>query len=304
MKNIELTDEQKIKLKIKDNRIDFYFKVENALVDNYEIFDNIYESFLYVVLCRFCNNNGIAFPSYNTLAKYCHCSRMTVINNIKSLEKKGLINKVLRKTNQNKSADTNIYTINNLKQYKVSGISDILPPVNEVDYPSTSDILNKKQIIKKNNTNNTTTIDNVSSNSIYNFLDNYEFELLNTITKKNIRNNIKNLTEKKFREIYLLTENQFLVGKINDFNAVLYLALNNEWLFKVTSNEKLDLEKKEWLKYFSGIYSDKNLRNEIENIIVDIPLEILKKNKSKLSRLEIFDFKNTLYKLKNQNIQS
>ena len=193
IKKIELTDEQKIKLKIKDNRIDFYFKVENALVDNYEIFDNIYETYLYVVLCRFCNNNGIAFPSYNTLAKYCHCSRMTVINNIKSLEKKGLINKVLRNTDQNKSADTNIYTINNLKQYKVSSTSDIPPLVNEIDYPSTPDIPNKEQITKKNNINNTTTIDNVSSssNNIYDFLDNYEFELLNAITKKNIKNNIK-----------------------------------------------------------------------------------------------------------------
>lgn len=67
--------------------------------------------------------------------------------------------------------------------------------------------------------------------------------------------------------------------------------------------KELEENKKEWLRYFSGIYSDKNLRNEIENIIADIPVAVLQKNKSKLAHLEIFDFKSALYTLKNQNIQ-
>lgn len=70
-----------------------------------------------------------------------------------------------------------------------------------------------------------------------------------------------------------------------------------------TEKKELGEDKKEWLRYFSGICSDKNLKTEIENIIADIPFEVLRKNKSKLSRLEIFDFKSVLYQLKNQNLQ-
>lgn len=66
--------------------------------------------------------------------------------------------------------------------------------------------------------------------------------------------------------------------------------------------KELGEDKKEWLKYFSGIYSDQKLRIEIENIITNIPFETLKKNKSKLSKMDILDFKNALYKLKNQNL--
>ena len=73
-KNISLTPEQEQLLKIKDNRVDFYFKVENAVIDNYQIFDSIYEAHLYIILCRLCNNNQIAFPSYQKLADYCFCS--------------------------------------------------------------------------------------------------------------------------------------------------------------------------------------------------------------------------------------
>ena len=88
----------------------------------------------------------------------------------------------------------------------------------------------------------------------------------------------------------------------------MYQALNENWniLSKTALDTKKELgeDKKEWLRYFSGICSDKNLKAEIENIITDIPIEVLKKNKSKLSRLEIFDFKSALYHLKNQNLQS
>lgn len=55
---INLTEEQKQILGIKDERVDFYFKVENAVIDNPEVFSNIYESHLFVVLSRYCNNGG------------------------------------------------------------------------------------------------------------------------------------------------------------------------------------------------------------------------------------------------------
>ena len=87
--NIFLTVEQKKMLNIiEDKRVDFYFRVENAVIDNYQMFDNIYEAYLYVVLCRYCNNGSVAFPGYKKLADQCHCSRRTIINTMNSLEKK------------------------------------------------------------------------------------------------------------------------------------------------------------------------------------------------------------------------
>ena len=300
--HINLTDEQIKKLKIEDNRIDHYFKVENALVDKPNIFDNIYDAHLFVVLCRYCNNNSIAFPGYTTLAEQCYCSRRTVINAMKSLEKKGYINKVTRSyiKKGKKINETNIYTINNLIKYKQIEPSAENTPVlvQDIHYINAPITPNKELDIKNNNINTT------SSSQVYEFLENEEFkEFLNKVTKKNIRNNIKNLNEQVFRETYNLISKEYLSGKIKNFNAVLYLALIDEWIFQKENNEELDSQKKEWLKHFSGIYSNQKLRIEIENIIADIPFETLKKNKSKLSKMDIFNFKNTLYKLKNQNLQ-
>lgn len=295
--DFELTEEQLIKLKIEDNRKDFFFKVENILVDNEKLFDNIYESHLYIILCRYCNNGSIGFPGYTRLSEQCYCSRRTVIYAMKALEEKGYINKVTRSyiKNGKKINKTNLYTINNIGKYKEvnSNAPDAPLLVQDIHHSNASDAHNKKLSIKNNNINTT------SGSQIYEFLENEEFkEFLNKVTKKNIRNNIKNLNEEVFRETYNLVSKEYLSGKIKNFNAVLYLALIDEWIFQKENNEKLDCQKKEWLRYFSGICSDKNLKIEIENIIADIPLEVLKKNKSKLSRLDIFEFKTALYHLK------
>lgn len=168
---INLTDEQKKLLNIVDNRTDFYFKVENATIDNYEIFDTIYEAHLYITLCRFCNNQQVAFPSYKTLADYCFCSKRTIINAMNSLVAKGLINKVSRKKEDQIVNDTNLYTVNNIKKYlevenekvkKINGLEKVvqevhypsaggaLPLVQEVHYPSAGGAPNKEQVIKNN----------------------------------------------------------------------------------------------------------------------------------------------------------
>lgn len=116
---MELTKKEKELLKIQDNRIDFYFKVENAVIDDINIFSDIYESHLYIVLSRFCNNGNVAYPSYNTLAKLCYCSKRKVIETTNKLIEKGLINKVNRTMNgvERKSNQSNLYTVNNIKQY-------------------------------------------------------------------------------------------------------------------------------------------------------------------------------------------
>lgn len=124
--------------------------------------------------------------------------------------------------------------------------------------------------------------------------------MLNLTTKKNIENNIPNLTEKKFIKIYELTLSYINSGKGENFNAILYKGLNEEWNYDIKSSDgekekvvkkELDSDKKKWLSYFAGIISDKSLKLEIEKIIIDIPLEILNKNKSKLAKVSSFEFK-------------
>lgn len=112
---INLSFKQKESLKLNETKIlNSYFKVENAVIDNYEIFDNIYESHVFMIFSRYCNNNNVAFPSYATLAKKCYCSRRTIIKAIKSLEEKKLINKVIRRKIELLENDTNLYTVNNI----------------------------------------------------------------------------------------------------------------------------------------------------------------------------------------------
>ncbi len=328
---INLTEEQKQILGIKDERVDFYFKVENAVIDNPDVFSNIYESHLFVVLSRYCNNGGVAFPSYSTLAKLCYCSKSTVIRCIKSLEEKKLINKVIRtkKINDKKVNDTNVYTVNNLKKYIVEdnfkeikkdkevvsekyqgGVTDTLGVVSQVHQGSVCGTPKKELLIKNNIKKNTTTKkgnDEEKISSRYEFLDLENFSKINNITKKNIRKNILNLTEEKAKEIYKLTEEFLAKGKGKSFDAIFYNGLLGEWNFESNKTAlkseiretELSEDKIKWLNYFSGILSNKELYSDIKNIITSIPLETLKVNKNKLSRMTIFEFKQHLYSLKN-----
>ena len=318
---IKLNEEQKKLLKLEDKRIDYYFKVENAVIDNSETFDNIYASHLFIVLSRYCNNNNVAFPSYATLAKLCYCSRSTIIKAMNTLEKKGLINKLIRnkKIKDKTLYESNLYTINNINKYSIitedkkdnsvidkDSSSKISGVVSEKDHSSSYDTLYKEQVINnkliKNNTITSNKKDRKNS-SRYEFLNLSKYFLLNQATAKNINNNIADLTEERFIEVYNLTVEYINQNKDSNFNAILYRALNNEWNFDVLNKEKirkteLDSEKKRWLQYFGGIICDKELKEEIERIIVDISLETLNKNKSKLSKMNLYEFKQHLYSLK------
>lgn len=84
-------------------------------------------------------------------------------------------------------------------------------------------------------------------------------------------------------------------------NGAVYQALRDGWEIKAETSPTVpeDMEDKiKWLRYFSGIYSDKELRAEVEKIIINIPLETLKQNKSKLSKMTIFEFKSHLASLR------
>ncbi|MGL5716705.1 MAG: helix-turn-helix domain-containing protein, partial [Paraclostridium sp.] len=118
---MNLTEEQKEKLGILDERVDYYFKVENTVVDGFKVvdsetgkestemaFENIYQAHLFVVLSRYCNNGQVAYPSISTLCKKCYCSKPTLLKAIEGLEKKGYIAKVNRYNSETKTNESNV----------------------------------------------------------------------------------------------------------------------------------------------------------------------------------------------------
>jgi|GEM_PF-5875063 len=163
-----------------------------------------------------------------------------------------------------------------------------------------------KQNLKTNNQKQITTTS--SSSNKYNFLDLEEFKLLNKRTINNIKKNIDNLEFNKFKEVYNYVEKRFHEGKIKNFNAFLYEALNQKWDINTQTDrvikKELSEDKKKWLNYYSGIMSNQKLKEEIEKIIIDIPLEVLNKNRSKLGIMNVFEFKQYLCMLKNHSISS
>lgn len=129
---MDLTPEIKEQLGIVDSRKDFYFKVENSVIDGYmkydeelkrdvskDYFSNIYEKMVFIILSRYANNNdGIAFPSISTIARNALCGATKVRECIKSLEKKGFIKKVTR-PKMNKDNDSNLYSVKNIEKIEV-----------------------------------------------------------------------------------------------------------------------------------------------------------------------------------------
>lgn len=189
------------------------------------------------------------------------------------------------------------------KKFKVKNEEDNITPKTEksisvipVSENPTQLIIDSTNIIV---TTTTTTKVLEKNSSSYDFLDLEEFNLLNIKTKSNIRNNISDLSKENFKKVYNLVKEKYESNKIQNFNGFLYQALNENWeILSKTVKKKLDSEKTEWLKYFSGICSNKNLKIEIENIITDIPLEMLNANKKKLARMNIFEFKQHLLVLR------
>ena len=153
---------------------------------------------------------------------------------------------------------------------------------------------NTTQIITDSNNNiltNKTTTKNINfekeilrkNSSSYDFLNLPNFSLLNQKTKSNINRYIDNLSMERFEKLYKIVKEKFENNEVKNFNAFLYKSLLEEWEIieeKEDLRKELDINKKKWLNYYSGICNNLELKLEIEKIIVDIPLEVLEKNKS------------------------
>lgn len=127
-------------------------------------------------------------------------------------------------------------------------------------------------------------------------------ELKVNFTSKN-KNSIKNLLAKMTKEEVISYLKETFNNLSNNPNVNNIPALFSEKISKEEKQEpffekELSGDKKEWLNRYSGVINNIALKKEVENIILDIPLNILEKERNILGRMSIFDFKNHLYQLR------
>lgn len=204
---MDLTPEIKEQLGIVDNRKDFYFKVENAVIDGYmeydtelkrdapkDYFSNIYEKMVFIVLSRYANNNdGIAFPSISTIARNALCGATKVRECIKSLEKKGFIKKVTR-PKTNKDNDSNLYSVKNIEILEKKPLKENFSIPTSPHEVATSPDEPYKELYKKNYKKNHDS--NKSTNDIFEKL--FEEFGINYTTKN--QSSVKKLLSKMSQE--------------------------------------------------------------------------------------------------------
>lgn len=306
---------------MRDRRQKDWFWVDNALVDRRDL--NLYEKMLYICLARHAGNNDYAFPKLATLCDELGVKdNRTVVKYIKSLEEKGLIEIEKRK------GSSNLYYLNNVEvptsdvpTFNVPTTSNEgTVPTSNVGRGSSMKCTPKNTNIKNTNLNiiTTTKLDKVnkidqvevskkisSSSSLKNLDKDTLYQIKSALHSHGLTvptcKNIMTLVEQgsvglERIKLVLMTAQ---LKKWDD--GAVYQALRDNWEIKaeISPAAPEDMEAKiKWLKYFSGIYSDKELRSEIEKIIINIPLETLNKNKSKLSKMTVFEFKSHLSSLK------
>jgi len=98
---------------LRDGRTRNWFYLENDLLDRDDL--TIYEKTVYIVIARYVNGENKAFPSYETIAKKGSMAKVQAKRVVKSLIQKGLLKKEVRRTKDNKSYTSNLYTLLNPK---------------------------------------------------------------------------------------------------------------------------------------------------------------------------------------------
>lgn len=106
---------------LRDGRVRDWFYLENDLLDREDL--TIYEKTVYIVIARYVNGENKAFPSYETIAKKGSMAKVQAKRVVKSLTKKGLLKKEVRKTKDNKGYTSNLYTLLNPKPKDKSNIN-------------------------------------------------------------------------------------------------------------------------------------------------------------------------------------
>jgi len=135
---------------LRDGRVKNWFYLENDLLDREDL--NIYEKTVYIVIARYVNSENKAFPSYETIAKKGSMAKVQAMRVVKSLVKKGLLEKEARKNKTSGGSTSNLYTLLNPKpnnKDKKEGVSvryprgiPQIPGVVSPRYPNNTNINN------------------------------------------------------------------------------------------------------------------------------------------------------------------
>jgi predicted transcriptional regulator len=88
---------------LRDGRLKNWFYLENDLLDRGDL--TIYEKTVYIVIARYVNSENKAFPSYETIAKKGSMAKIQAMRVVKSLVKKGLLKKEMRRNKTNGGSD-------------------------------------------------------------------------------------------------------------------------------------------------------------------------------------------------------
>ncbi len=177
--------------------------------------------------------------SLEKLALILNKSKDTIITCKKELEENGLLE--IKDTGLGKA---DIFYIGKVKDRPIEDIEfEVLDltfnqPVETFDQSKTSEkvVENVDSIKLLYKTNNKTTTTRSSENSFC-FLTKDKYPLLNIPTINNIKKLIPDISEEDFNKLYSLTENEIKAGKGKEFNAILYKALKQEWVF-IAEEEK------------------------------------------------------------------
>lgn len=95
---------------VHDKRPRHWFWIDNHVLDLHMPTIGVHGLALYVLLARYANYDGQAFPGLRTLARHLGISRMTVLKYLDILEIAGLIHRNRRPSKQG-DADSNLYTL-------------------------------------------------------------------------------------------------------------------------------------------------------------------------------------------------
>lgn len=239
--------------------------------------------------------------SLEKLANILNKSRDTIITCKKELEENGLLE--IKDTGLGKA---DIFYIGKVKARPIKDIEFEL--LNQIDLSEVSsnkpvDILDwsktSEKVVEKFDSKPVENVDSIKlinktistssseeRSNIYIFLNNFK---LQPATKKFIRKNIHDLTEEAFTKIYNKVKKELEVGKIRNFEAVLYKALKDEWAFSITLKEKIPSfnDYREKAKNICNYWLDSpySIKEKIVNFIndtKDCPHEIIEEYKNKM----------------------
>lgn len=128
---------------VKDQRLDHWYKVDNALILQYGAIIGPYGIAIYNVLALHANHDTHeAYPSYQTIAELSGCSRRKVIQTLEVLESHNIVRGEGRMKNDG-SPNSNVWVLVDKSLWGAGNKNDRLlrEVVQDMHYPSESDAL-------------------------------------------------------------------------------------------------------------------------------------------------------------------